>query len=434
MKRWFSRDLPYMSKPHALVEFRAWSLFAVATGALAGGLSGVLVTNAFAATVNGLWLGVAVALVTGAAAFANILSLFWAQLAAGRSKTRMLARLQLGFAISLSAAALVPVSATGLLLFVLAVLLAQAFWAGNVTVRAIIWRLNYGRDVRTRFTARMLMSVSWIMAATALGAGALIEQNPLSFRWIIAIAALFSFAGLAAFGPMRVRGHRRLLRAERSRLGDRRFSLERALSILRTDRDYRNYMLAMFVFGGGNLMFTAPLILSMVGYLDVPRFSQVALLAAIPAFLIPLALPFWARLLSAQHITAYRARHGWTFVAAIGLMTAACLLRVPELLWLGSCALGIAYAGGRLGWNLGHNDFAPEALATDYMGLHVTLTGIRGLVMPVLGVLLYHFLEARSPGLGPNAMLLPLALTTTGAVAFVYQASRLKKSEEAPTR
>lgn len=433
MKRWFSRGLPYMAKPHALVEFRAWSLFAVATGSLAGGLSGVLVTNAFAATVDSLLLGVAVALVTGAAAFANILSLFWAQLAAGRSKTRVLARLQLGFAVSLSAAALVPVSAIGLLCFVIAVLLAQAFWAGNVTVRAIVWRLNYEREVRTRFTARMLMAVSWIMAATALAAGALIENNPLSFRWIIAVAALFAFAGLAAFGPMRVRGHRKLLEAERSRIGDRRFSLARAIDILRTDRSYRNYMLAMFVFGGGNLMFTAPLILSMVEHLDVPRFSQVAILAAIPAFLIPLALPLWARLLSARHITAYRARHGWTFVMAIGFMTVACIAKIPELLWVGSCALGIAYAGGRLGWNLGHNDFAPEDLATDYMGLHVTLTGIRGLVMPVLGVLLYHFLEARSAGLGPNAMLLPLALTTTGAIAFLYQSSQLKKQGESPT-
>lgn len=422
-----------MAKPHALVEFRAWSLFAVATGALAGGLSGVLVTNAFAATVDPLLLGVAVALVTGAAAFANILSLFWAQLAAGRSKTRMLARLQLGFAVSLSAAALVPVSAFGLLLFVIAVLAAQAFWAGNVTVRAIVWRLNYEREVRTRFTARMLMAVSWIMAGTALAAGALIEGNPLTFRWIIAVAALFSFAGLVAFGSMRVRGHRRLLEAERTQIGDRRFSIERALNILKTDRDYRNYMLAMFVFGGGNLMFTAPLILVMAADLAVPRFSQVAILAAVPAFLIPLALPFWARLLSKRHIIAYRALHGWTFVLAIGLMTVACVAGIPELLWVGSCALGLAYAGGRLGWNLGHNDFAPEALATDYMGLHVTLTGIRGLVMPLLGVLFYHYLEDRSPGLGRNAMLLPLSLTTTGAIAFVYLAGQLKNKNQKPT-
>ncbi|MGI9309213.1 MAG: hypothetical protein ACR2P6_08115, partial [Gammaproteobacteria bacterium] len=68
---------------------------------------------------------------------------------------------------------------------------------------------------------------------------------------------------------------------------------------------------------------------------------------------------------------------------------------------------------------LGHNDFAPDYLATHYMGLHVTLTGIRGLFAPFVGVLFYHWLELIQPGYGRHALLLPLALAMLGAAGFV---------------
>jgi hypothetical protein len=45
-----------------------------------------------------------------------------------------------------------------------------------------------------------------------------------------------------------------------------------------------------------------------------------------------------------------------------------------------------AFAGGKLGWNLGHNDFASDDQSTLYMGIHVTLTGVRGLIAPLAGV------------------------------------------------
>jgi hypothetical protein len=80
--------------------------------------------------------------------------------------------------------------------------------------------------------------------------------------------------------------------------------------------------------------------------------------------------------------------------------------------------LGIAIGGGMLGWNLGHNDFAPEARVADYLGLHVSLTGIRGLLAPLLGVLLYGTVDAVAPGQAGLALLLPLTLTTAGSIGF----------------
>ena len=70
---------------------------------------------------------------------------------------------------------------------------------------------------------------------------------------------------------------------------------------------------------------------------------------------------------------------------------------MPWLLLPGSLLLGVSNAAGSLGWTLGHNDFAPRGEETRYMALHVTLTGMRGLVAPPLTIGLYYLLEAWHP-------------------------------------
>jgi hypothetical protein len=101
------------------------------------------------------------------------------------------------------------------------------------------------------------------------------------------------------------------------------------------------------------------------------------------------------------------------------IMMLAVVLRLPWLLWPGSVMLGVTYAGANLGWNLGHNDFATLGRAQHYMGVHVTLTGVRGLLAPPLGMLCYEWLESERLGLGILALLIPFTMVTAGAIGFV---------------
>jgi hypothetical protein len=80
--------------------------------------------------------------------------------------------------------------------------------------------------------------------------------------------------------------------------------------------------------------------------------------------------------------------------------------------------MGISLAAGSLGWSLGHNDFAPRGEETRYMALHVTLTGLRGLLAPPLGVLVYYVLGWIGPGFEAGVMLLPAAIIAWGAWQF----------------
>jgi hypothetical protein len=183
----------------------------------------------------------------------------------------------------------------------------------------------------------------------------------------------------------------------------------------------------MGLFGAGNLMLMAQLVVIFTEQLRLASGVQIALLAVVPMVVLPLFTPWWARLFDGSHVVVYRARQGWALVFATMIMCLATFTGWLPLLWVGAIMLGSANAGANLGWNLGHNDFASIGRAQHYMGVHVTLTGVRGAIAPPLGMIFYEALEALRDGAGRYALVLPLALTTAGAIGFNLMKRELRK-------
>jgi hypothetical protein len=177
-------------------------------------------------------------------------------------------------------------------------------------------------------------------------------------------------------------------------------------------------MACMMVLGSGNLMYPAPLILIMTRDLGIDSFSQVLVTAALPTLIVPFSVRIWARSLAGEHVIGFRRRNSRWYALAIAVAIVGVLLQAEPVLWLSAVVLGMAIGGGMLGWNLGHNDFAPEERVADYLGLHVSLTGLRGLIAPLIGVWLYGMLGAIAPGHPALALLLPFGLTTAGSISF----------------
>lgn len=412
--------LPKMSRPHASMEQRAWALMALPMGVLAGGVAGVLVNTVFAGIAREWELGLAVALATGAGSFANVGSVFWSHWSRGRQKVAALNMLQALFAGCLFAAAMAPISPLGLALLLAAVLGAQILWCGIITIRASVWRLNYSREGRTAFAARNQIVVSIIGSIVAAGTGWLIDFDSSTFRWLFVATGFAALGSLASLRSVRVRRERRLLAAESRHGTGQRFSPEVFWSILRDDGLYRRYMIWMMVMGSGNLMLAAPLILVLTHDMQVASFTQVMITAAVPTIVMPMATPVWARVLAKYHVIRFRNINSRVFVAAMVAVFIGAQLEFLPLLWVGAAFLGAGIGGGALGWNLGHNDFAPDERVADYLGLHISLTGIRGLVAPLLGVAVYGLLDQWRPGLGPWSLALPLGLTSAGALGFFF--------------
>jgi MFS family permease len=401
-------------------EVLPWTLLGFTSGLVEGATVAVLVKKGYAGAASPTAVNFAVALVSGAPALANIVSFAWANLAHGRARVGLLAWIQAAFALSVGLIALAPEGSGGLVLTILAVIVARMLWAGVLTVRATVWSANYPRHVMARVTGRMVMVSAIGVALVALLAGWVLDRNTTYARWLYVLAGLLGLLAAWRYRAVRVRREFRLLAAEAGEgQAGSAFSLEMLREILRADPEFRRYMFWMSMYGSGNLMISGQLVVLFTDRLGMPGITQIMALTVVPLLLMPLCLPWWARLFDQGHIIEYRARQCWVLVAGTIVMALAVISRTDWLVWAGAALIGFAMAGANLGWNLGHNDFAPLGRVQHYMGVHVTLTGVRGLLAPPAGMLCYELLERWRTGAGVFALLIPLGMLISGAFGFV---------------
>jgi hypothetical protein len=99
------------------------------------------------------------------------------------------------------------------------------------------------------------------------------------------------------------------------------------------------------------------------------------------------------------------------------MVTLASYLHSAPLLYAGAVLLGIGYAGGTLAWNLGHQDFASAERDSEYMAVHVTLNGIRGILAPVAAWGLHQWLAPL--GHAPLVLVLCTVINAVGVLGFM---------------
>ncbi|MGA1400762.1 MAG: MFS transporter, partial [Phycisphaerales bacterium] len=340
-------------------ELLSWAFLPIMLGAVEGGTVSIVVKKHFAALpeVSPSELNFAVAAVTAAPAMANITSFLWAGLAHGRPKVPFIAALQIATAAMVLLLGLCPQSVVGLAAFTAATILARVFWSGVITLRTAVWRANYPHADRARIAGKMATVQSIVLAATGFAIGKALDFSPASFLIVYPAAAAFGLVGNAIYRRVRLRGQRRLARAESSGRREERPTLSpmSVVSVLREDRSYRRFMTWMFVFGLGNLMISAPLAISLEDRIGVTYLEGILVTTIIPLATMPLIIPLWARLLGRLHIIEFRAVHGWSFVLASTLLFIAAWFESFPLYCLASMFLGVGFAGGVGAGHLGHH-------------------------------------------------------------------------------
>ena len=400
-------------------ERRVWTLVYLCLGVIEGGTAAVMVRSLFGDVATPLLVDLVLGLVSAAPAWANLLSLVYARRAQGRPKVNFLRPLIAAMATCVAALALLPVGGAGLVAFLVLYGSARLLWAGIDTVRSVIWSVNYPRRLRARVTGRIMVNGSIALASVGLLLGWLLEHDDPWYRGAILAAAACGLAGAAGLKRVRVRQESRLLAAEQARLREgAAFDFAGIRRLLAADARYRRYMIAQSTFGAGHLMLTPLMVICLDDVLRVSEIVQVAVTAALPVVVMPLVIQPWAVFLDRHHVIVFRAVHAWIAVAGCTLLAGAVLTPWPWLMWPGALLMGISLAAGSLGWSLGHNDFAPRGEETRYMALHVSLTGVRGLLAPPAAILSYHGLQRVLPGVETWSLVLPVALIASGAWQF----------------
>ena len=391
-------------------------------GAIEGGVVGVLTKRMFDGVVDDSILDWSVASLAAAQGFASISSFLWAAFSHGRHKIRFITALKIACVILVGAVSFVPQSPLGLALILFCVIGTRVCYTGIVTLRTTVWQANHPRASRAFVAGRIATVQALVLAAVGFGVGEAMDLNEQAIRWVYPVAASFGILGAWIYSKIRVEGHREILQDERKSPQLVSFFPWKTLHLLFEDTQFAMYMACQFIFGVGNLMLTAPLVIILSEQFELTYLGEILIISTIPILMIPLSTLFWAKLLRRMHVLSFRSIHSWFFVVSSICIGVSIATHSVAGLWVGAAIRGIGFGGGVLAWNLGHQDYAPVEQSARYMGLHVTLTGIRGLLAPAFGMALYSILMSKGYQAGPLVFYVGAMLSAIGGIGFILLA------------
>jgi len=250
------------------------------------------------------------------------------------------------------------------------------------------------------------------MACCILLFGWLLDENPTLYRVLLPLAGGCGVLAALVFRHVRVRRDFPMPEEKRER-----FHLGRALGILVHNPTFGKYVFALFISGFGNLM-SQPMLVVFLNEHFHASYKEQAVVRFLPLILQLVLLPFWGRVADRVNPMVLRAVLGIFWGTSYLIWALAPNIMVvygAQTLW------GIAMGGGMLVWLLGTMYFASKEDLPLYMGVHTTLTGVRGLVAPFVGAWLAERIGAQ-PLFGISSLLCWMS-----AVLMVLLARRVRQ-------
>ena len=409
------RRVPFMARRNYILEVQHLLLWGLFAGLVEGTVSAVVVAKTFGGSE------LLITTVNATPAIANLVSLYWGALIVGRRKLACFMAFGAASLAATLAVAITPQSHWGGWLFAGQILLSRVFMSGVVTARASLWKSNYPRSHRGRITAGLQVVRTAMSLPVIFGGGLLFDARPEAYHWFYPAIAAAGALGLLVFRKEHVRGEKARLsgrtREDAATLADPAVSepfslvamvmpwrlLRRMRQTLRDDPKFARYCKAQMCIGVANLLVIPVNTIVMTRQLNLSYFAANGLLDGIPRVVILLMLPVWARMFDRVGVLRFRAVNTLCWCGSLALCGAGAwcaerheagamgffgLSMVAYV--LGRLCDGAAQSGGAIAWNIGHLHFVEDDQAELYMGIHVSLTGVRGLVAPFAGVLLYQ--------------------------------------------
>lgn len=422
-----AQSVPLMARRNYLIEVRHLLLWGVFAGIFEGSVSSIVVAKTFNA---GPWL---ITIVMATPMFSNLMGLVWGSIATNRRKLPLFLTLATSAAAMIGSVAFAPVNEYGGYVFAAQILLARTLLSGCMTVRSGLWKHNYPARLRGRIAARLQLVRFSLAIATVTCVSMMFDLNPRIYVYVYPLAALIGVVAVFLLRGIHVRGEKTELAKlshdlEHSSLSSRQGffgPVHSAIDVLRNDRDYRQYMLAMTLLGSANIMIMPIMTIIVTKQLLLSYYHSCNLLEVLPRLLMMISIMPWAGLFDRVGVVRFRIVNAcaWTGASLFGGLGAAVIYYfdifeslaafITAVIFVGISRLceGLGKGGGAIAWNIGHLHFAGSANAEIYMGTHVFLTGIRGLIAPFFGTLLYmHY--------GPLAFVVATSLALAGVFTF----------------
>jgi len=307
------------------------------------------------------------------------------------------------------AIALLPADRRGAIPFVLLLTVPFLLNAVILNIRSGLWHSNYPRRVRGQIFSRRLIVVTAATAAAAALAGRALDIWPWAHRLIYPLGAACVLASAAAYSRIRVRREMNMRRASDASPPH----LLEGFRLLGEDPQYARFMAWQMVSGCGALMNFSVITVALVGVFGVSYAQGTTALTVAPLLTVLVTAPLFGRLFDTVSITRFRAVGAALWASSRSVMFIALLTRSWACVLVAAVINGIARATGGLAFTIGHTHFAHPHRSQAYMGIHMTLQGLRGLTMPFVGIWLYGL-----DGVGINVLWIGAALQFVAAAGF----------------
>ena len=197
-----------------------------------------------------------------------------------------------------------------------------------------------------------------------------------------------------------------------------------------SDRRFVLYQAGFWFAGFGNHMSHAYVAESLKEDVGASTWSVFLIVALIPALLMSASAPIWGRLLDRINPMSGRALFNSFQCIAYGFH---CFGGISGQAWpfvVGAMIHAIGNGGSTINWLTGSLYFAKQEQVSLYNSIHVALTGVRGMVAPVIGVCIYGSALTLGPlqisglGLGPMLFALSSGLSLCGALFMIWMTRR----------
>ena len=419
-----------MARSSFKIEIHAWLLLSFALAMTESGVLGFIAKKYFEGTVENYLLDWTVGIIAAAPAFANIVSFIFAKISTGKEKIPFIFKMQLIVCFFVMTSALLPKNQWGLLMLILLPSAGSRIaWSAIATLRTGIWRANYPAKIRAQVTSRIAVAQGITLAAVAFTAGVVLSLSPEIFRFLIPACGAVGIIGAFKYKTIRMRKGAKLLSQEVEKIKNKQHQRTSLKKIMADHKDFLFYMSSMFLFGLGNIMVGAPLLIILNDKFNVTYLLGISLTTVIPTALMATSAPLWSKIFDSMDVIQFRRIHCWCFLASTFLMLIGAYHESLQPFALALIFRGIGFGGGVIAWNLGHHDFATSENSTKLMSTHVTLTGIRGLIAPLVGVGLYEYATNNLNDLyGFWVFSTALAISSIGSAGFFLQKTRKNTS------
>jgi MFS family permease len=262
----------------------------------------------------------------------------------------------------------------------------------NLFTKSIYKKSRFGRF----YSYCQTLSQVFCFGATFIF-GILLDVNPDSYKYVFPFLGLITFLGIYAVTLI---PYKEKISLEKQPIYFRKILTEvnaKFVSIIKGNKPFRDFQIGMMLYGMGFLMAQPVLVLYLLDRFKM-QYSEIAFYKNIPVIISVLTYPYFGKLMDEKDprkmgmLTFFFAGMYFLLLLVGGYFPFKSHLEGFNIIYFVLLAFifyGFFNSAIGMVWGIGSSYFAPKEDAATYQSIHLSFTGIRGLIAPTLGTLVY---------------------------------------------